>query len=117
MYAEALTLPLEFETIQDFEVQSNVIIAPVNDTIQWFSSFFNLKPIDGTLYTDPFVCEIQNVIYKCVPISQIPEQWGSYRVLFPQIKRTFLVGENPDHTLLVIQNTQKVYQFYDCLIF
>jgi len=116
LYADADVIPFEFQTVQDFDIQPEVIIAPVTDIINWFSTFFELKPIDGTLYTDPFVCDIQGVIYKCVPISQIPQEWASYKVLFPQIKRTFIIGNNPhEHTLLVIQNTQSVYQFYDCV--
>lgn len=108
-------MPFKYQSIQDFDTQSNVIIARVTDTVDWFSDFYTLKPIDGTLYTEPFMCQIQRSIYKCIPLSDIPVQWGAYKVLFPQIKRIFTVNcEQSKNILLIIQNTSNVRKYYKC---
>ena len=75
-----------------------------------------LENINGTIYNSPFVCMVNYTIYKCIPIDEIPSDWISYKVLFPQIKKIYKVN-NPisdDNILLIIQNKIKIQKMYSC---
>lgn len=112
-----LVFPFKYKSVQDFDRQENCILAENNNLIHWYNDFYNLLPIDGTLYSFVFVCKIQEVIYKCTPIETIPENWKNYILLFPQVKKEFKVGKpTREHILLLIQNVKNEQQLYQCMI-
>lgn len=113
LYKDLELIPFKYQSVQDFDTQSNVIIAQVSNVINWFSDFYTLKPIDGTLYTTPFICKILKHNYKCIPIAGAPD--GAFKILFPQIKRIFTINcTDSENIYLVIKNTKNVYNFYKC---
>lgn len=117
LYRDIQVIPFQYNSVQDFDYQSNVLIADVSNPIDWFSDFYTLKPIDGTLYTTPFISVIENVKYKCIPIPSIPIEWKNYNIIFPQLRRTYIIGEAvppKNNTIMVIKNVAKEHKFYLC---
>jgi hypothetical protein len=114
MYSDdtKVIMPYKYNTVHDFDRQNNVIIAETQNIISWFTDFYQLREINGTLYNEPFICSIQQSIYKAVPVSAIPKDWGKYTLLFPQVKKLFTVNGGGGPKLLIIQNIDGVKQYY-----
>jgi hypothetical protein len=114
---EDLIFPFKYQSVQDFDEQEQSIVAENNNVINWYTHFYDLMPIDGTLYTRVFICLVKGVLYKCTPIEHIPNDWTNYTLLFPQIKQEFKIGiPEEGHVLLMIQNQENIQKFYQCTV-
>jgi hypothetical protein len=106
-------IPFKYRSIHDFEPQDNAVIIDSNSTIRWFSDFYNTKPLDGTLYTEPFVAFLDNSPYKCNPIDTPTH--NEYKVYFPQVQKIYQVGQTSQYTYLVLKNLKQVLKWYECI--
>jgi len=104
-------IPFKYRSVHDFKPQDNAIIMDNSSIIRWFSNFYDSKPLDGTLYTQPFVALLNNKPYKCNPVDKPTH--SQYRVFFPQIQKIFIVGQ-PQSTYLVLKNLDQTLKWYEC---
>jgi hypothetical protein len=105
-------IPFKYRSVHDFDVQSNAVILDSSSTIQWFSNFYETKPLDGTLYTQPFVAVLDGKPYKCSPIDK--PSHSQYKVYFPQVQKIYIVGQRPRHNYLVLKNLKQIMKWYIC---